>query len=101
AVWDAPTTAGKDRKQLLRTLLDEVNITLRRDDPGPHAALVLRWKGGAISELTVPLRRRSPAVRTDDDHIALIRRSAVREREEVISDILSMNCFLNHRALLY
>ena len=59
AVWDAPTTTDKDRKQLLRTLLDEVNITLRRDDPGPHAGLVLRWKGGAISELTVPLRRRA------------------------------------------
>ena len=58
-VWDAPTTTDKDRKQLLRTLLEEVNITLRRDDPGPHADLVLRWKGGAISELTVPLRRRA------------------------------------------
>ena len=57
AVWDAPTNTSKDRKQLLRTLLDEVNITLRRDDPDPHAGLVLRWKGGAISELTVPLRR--------------------------------------------
>src|SRR5215472_5196871 len=26
-VWDAPTTTDKDRKQLLRTLLEEVNIT--------------------------------------------------------------------------
>ena len=58
-VWDAPTTTDKDRKQLLRTLLDEVNITLRRDDPSPHADLIVRWKGGAISELTVPLRRRA------------------------------------------
>src|SRR5215470_2554252 len=30
-VWDAPTTTAKDRKQLLRTLLEEVNITARRD----------------------------------------------------------------------
>ena len=43
-VWDAPTTTDKDRKQLLRTLLDEVNITLRRDDPAPHARLVLHGK---------------------------------------------------------
>ena len=76
-VWDAPTTTDKDRKQLLRTLLDEVNITLHRDDPDPHAALVLRWKGGAISELTVPLRRRQPKIRTDEDTIGLIRRLAV------------------------
>ena len=34
-VWDAPATTDKDRKQLLRTLLDEVNITARRDEPGP------------------------------------------------------------------
>jgi hypothetical protein len=63
AVWDAPTTTDKDRKQLLRTLLEEVNTTLHRDDPGPHAELVLRRTGGAISELTVPLRRRQPTIR--------------------------------------
>ena len=31
AVWDAPSTTDKDRKQLLRTLLDEVNIAVHRD----------------------------------------------------------------------
>ena len=30
-VWDAATTTDKDRKQLLRTLLEEVNITVHRD----------------------------------------------------------------------
>ncbi len=89
AVWDAPTTASKDRKQLLRTLLDEVNITLHRDDPGPHASLVLRWKGGAISELTVPLRRPQPSIRTDEDTIALIRRLAVHYPDTVIAGILN------------
>jgi len=89
AVWDAPTTTDKDRKQLLRTLLDEVNITLRRDDPGPHASLVLRWKGGAISELTVPLRRRQPAIRTDEDTISLIRRLAVHYPDAQIAGILN------------
>ena len=59
-VWDAPTTTDKDRKQLLRTLLDEVNITAPPRRPGPaRRLLILRWKGGAISELTVPLRRPS------------------------------------------
>jgi DNA invertase Pin-like site-specific DNA recombinase len=89
AVWDAPTTTDKDRKQLLRTLLDEVSITLRRDDPGPHARLVLRWKGGAISELTVPLRRRQPPIRTDEDTVDLIRRLAVHYPDAVIAGILN------------
>ena len=30
---------------------------VHRDDTDPRAELVLRWNGGAISELTVPLRR--------------------------------------------
>jgi len=88
-VWDAPTTTDRDRKQLLRTLLDEVNITTRRDDPDPHARLVLRWKGGAISELTVPLRRPQPKIRTDEDTIDLIRRLAVHYPDAVIAGILN------------
>jgi hypothetical protein len=95
AVWDAPTTTDKDRKQLLRTLLDEVNITLRRDDPGPHARLVLRWKGGAISELSVPLRR------TDEDTIDLIRRLAVHYPDAVIAGILNRQHRRTARGLSY
>src|SRR6267154_620756 len=100
-VWDAPTTTDKDRKQLLRTLLDEVNITLRRDDPGPHADLVLRWKGGAISELTVPLRRRQPAIRTDEDTIDLIRRLAVHYPDAVIAGFLNRQHRRTARGLSY
>jgi uncharacterized protein YndB with AHSA1/START domain len=100
-VWDAPTTTDKDRKQLLRTLLDEVNITLHRDDPGPHAALVLRWKGGAISELTAPLRRRQPAIRTGEDTIDLIRRLAVHYPDAVIAGILNRQHRTTARGLSY
>ncbi len=54
-VWSAPSTTDKDRKQLLRTLLTEVNITVHRQVPDPHAELVLRWKGGAISPKLIDL----------------------------------------------
>ncbi len=40
AVWEAPTTTDRDRKELLRTLLDEVII--RVDKAATHAALA-RW----------------------------------------------------------
>ena len=66
-----------------------MNITLHRDDPGPHAGLVLRWKGGAISELTVPLRRRQPKIRTAEDTISLIRRLAVHYPDAQIAGILN------------
>jgi DNA invertase Pin-like site-specific DNA recombinase len=101
SVWDAPTTTSKDRKQLLRTLVEEVNITLRREDPGPHAALVLRWKGDAISELTVPLRRRQPPIRTDEDTIDLIRRLAVHYPDAVIAGILNRQHRRTARGLSY
>jgi DNA invertase Pin-like site-specific DNA recombinase len=101
AVWDAPTTTDKDRKQLLRTLLDEVNITLRRDGTDPHASLVLRWKGGAISELTVPLRRPQPKIRTDEDTIALIRRLAVHYPDAVIAGILNRQHRTTARGMSY
>src|SRR6266566_338358 len=100
-VWDAPTTTDKDRKQLLRTLLDEVNITARRDDPDPHARLILRWKGGAISELTVPLRRPQPKIRTDEDTIDLIRRLAVHYPDAVIAGILNRQGRRTARGLSY
>ena len=89
AVWGAPTTTDKDRKQLLRALLDEVNITPHRTDPDPHAALMLRWKGGALSELTVPLRRPQPKIRTDEDTISLIRRLAAHYPDAKIAGILN------------
>jgi hypothetical protein len=100
-VWDAPTTTDKDRKQLLRTLLDEVNITPHRDDPGPHAILVLRWKGGAISELIVPLRRRQPTIRTDEDTIELIRRLAVHYPDAKIAGILNRQHRRTARGMSY
>jgi hypothetical protein len=56
-IWAAPTTTDKDRKQLLHTLLYEVIITITADDAGRRAEPQIRWKGGAISELTVPLKQ--------------------------------------------
>jgi DNA invertase Pin-like site-specific DNA recombinase len=100
-VWDAPTTTDKDRKQLLRTLLEEVNITARRDNPDPHARLVLRWKGGAITELTVPLRRPQPKIRTDDDTVDLARRLAVHYPDAKIAGILNRQGRRTPRGLSY
>jgi DNA invertase Pin-like site-specific DNA recombinase len=100
-VWAAPTTTDKDRKQLLRTLLDEVHITVHRDHPDPHAELLLRWKGGTISELDVPLRRPQPAIRTDEDTIDLLRRLAVHYPDAKIAGILNRQGRRTARGLSY
>ena len=102
AVWAAATTTDRDRKQLLHTLLDEVNITVHRGDTDSHADLIVRWKGGAISELTVPLKR-TPAnrLRTDEDTVDLLRRLAVHYPDATIAHILNRQGRRTARGLSY
>ena len=86
--WEAPTTTDRDRKELLRTLLEEVKISLRRAEA--KAQLTLRWRGGAISELDVDLWScRKPSIRTDEDTIELVRRLAAHYPDATIAGILN------------
>ena len=102
AVWDAPSTTDKDRKQLLRTLLDEVNITVHRDHDSGRADLVLRWKGGAITELAIPIKRKPPRrLRTDEDTIDLVRRLAVHYADAKIAGILNRQHRTTARGMSY
>jgi DNA invertase Pin-like site-specific DNA recombinase len=87
-IWSAPTTTDRDRKELLGTLLTEVTISL--DRAAGHADLVLRWKGGALTDLRVPLTARKQArLRTDEDTIDLVRRLAVHYPDAQIAGILN------------
>jgi DNA invertase Pin-like site-specific DNA recombinase len=89
-VWAMPSTTDKDRKHLLRSLLDEVNVSVCRDHTDAHADLVLRWKGGAITDLTVPIKRK-PAnhLRTDEHAVDLVRRLATHYPDAMIAQILT------------
>jgi DNA invertase Pin-like site-specific DNA recombinase/predicted DNA-binding transcriptional regulator AlpA len=87
-VWAAPTTTDRDRKELLRTLLEEVIFNLKRAEGRTH--LTLRWRGGAITTLDVavpPFRPMGP--RTDEDTISLLPRLAALYHDEVIAGILN------------
>jgi hypothetical protein len=87
-VWDAPTTSDRDRKELLRTLVEEVIV--RVDRAGARAELTLRWRGGRLTDLTVELPRSNPPViRTGEDTIDLIRRLAVHYNDATIAGILN------------
>src|SRR4029453_11085830 len=100
-LWSAPTTTDKDRKQLLRTLLEDVTISLHRDHTEGRADLVLRWKGGAITELSVPIKRKPPKIRTDEDTIDLLRRLAVHYPDAKIAAILNRQGRTTARGLSY
>jgi hypothetical protein len=87
-VWSAPTTTDRDRKELLRALLEEVVIALQRDESRAH--LMMRWRGGAITQLDVPISSFKPmGPRTDEDTISLLRRLAVLYPDDVIAGILN------------
>jgi DNA invertase Pin-like site-specific DNA recombinase len=87
-VWTAPTTTDRDRKELLRALLEEVIITV--DRPEHRAHLTLRWRGGTLTELDLSLPRSQPrGLRTEEDTISLLRRLAVHYSDDVIAGILN------------
>ncbi len=86
-VWNAPTTTPRDKKELLRTVLEEVIIMVYKEQHRAH--LTLRWRGGDLSELDLDLPRRQATVRTDEDTIALIRRLAEHYPDAIIAGVLN------------
>ena len=86
-VWSASTTTDRDRKQLLRALIEEVILEVNREER--RATVTLRWRGGAITELVVPLPRHQPSIRTDEDTIELLKRLAVHYDDATIAGILN------------
>ena len=87
-VWSALTTTDRDRKELLHLMLDEVVIAVKRADAAAH--LTLRWHGGLLSEIDVPLpRSRIAPIRTADETVDLLRRLAAHYPDAVIAGVLN------------
>jgi len=87
-VWTAPTTTDRDRKELLRTLLEEVIVTVNRAQY--HAHLTLRWRGGTLTELDLSLPRSQPrGIRTDEDIHLLASPPCCSFSDDVIAGILN------------
>jgi DNA invertase Pin-like site-specific DNA recombinase len=68
-LWHAPTTTGKDRKRLLRTLLGDV--TLMPATNPDHLRIGLRWNTGTTEELLT--RRYQQYLRTKPAAVDLAR----------------------------
>ena len=89
AVWKAPTTTMRDRKELLRTLIEDITVAVERDRK--EARLTLRWKGGEVSPLKLALQRTRPApIQTDEETVTLVRRLAEHHPDAVIASILNV-----------
>ena len=99
-LWRAPSTSLRDKKELLRTLLEEVSISVFREQY--RAMLRLRWRGGLITDCDVSLPRSRPAtVRTDEDTIGLVRRLALHHDDATIAGILNKQERVTARGLRF
>jgi excisionase family DNA binding protein len=58
-LWAARSTSHRDRKRLLRSLINDVTLTSQPD--GPEIEVGIHWRSGASDQLTVP---RPQAART-------------------------------------
>jgi excisionase family DNA binding protein len=88
-MWAAPTTTDRDRKGLLRTLINEVTVSAHPAER--RAAVELCWEGGAGTELSVRLNVPGSLDRgrIADDTLELIRRLAEHQPDRQIAGILN------------
>ena len=88
AIFDAPTTSFRERKQLLRAVIAEVVVTVRNADRQADVDVI--FEGGAKTRFTFALNKIGVHSRaTDEDTVALVRRLAERYDDKTIAAILS------------
>jgi DNA invertase Pin-like site-specific DNA recombinase len=88
AVFAAPSTTYRERKQLLRAILTEVVLTVDQDKR--TAAVRIIWQGGSSTELTMVMNKTGAHTRTtDEDTVSLIGRLAGSYDDTTIALILS------------
>jgi excisionase family DNA binding protein len=87
AVWEAPTTTVRDRKRLLRTLIEEVQL---RTEERRHLVRIV-WKGGAVTDREVEHFRRDDHRwhATAEDIVELVRKLASEFDDAQIARILN------------
>ncbi|MBN1460949.1 MAG: recombinase family protein [Armatimonadetes bacterium] len=84
-VWNAKTTEDRDRKRLLRCLIEEVQ--LRREEKLYRVLII--WKGGATTEREVERRSGGQARRTPEDTVDLVKKLAGEFDDAQIARILN------------
>jgi DNA invertase Pin-like site-specific DNA recombinase len=85
ALWNHPQITARDRKQMLRLMIEDVTLS-RQDDI--HVGI--RWKGGATSELHVPVPLSAPDKRrTSETVLKRVRQLTVQHTDEQIAAILN------------
>ena len=88
AIFEAPTTTVRERKQLVRAVIAEVGLTVHPQRR--IAELRIIWQGGAVTDVAMPMNKPGRHLRvTNEDTIALVRRLAQHYDDRTIAAILS------------
>jgi DNA invertase Pin-like site-specific DNA recombinase len=88
AIFHAPTTTWRERKQLLRVIIGEVVITVRNADRQADVDII--WEGGAKTSFVFELTKTGSHFRaTNENTVDLVRRLAERYDDKTIAAVLS------------
>jgi len=85
AVWSAETTTDRDRKRLLRCLIEEVQLRTEAE----HYSVRIVWKGGAVLDRRVERLKPGTAHRTSEETVELVRKLAEQFDDAQIARILN------------
>lgn len=84
-IWDCPTTDGRLRKRIVRSLIYEVGVDV--DVASSEVVLMIHWHGGLHTEVRVPRRRRGQS----PSHTAPETLDAVRALARICPDVYIAN----------
>jgi hypothetical protein len=85
AVWHAPTTTDRDRKRLLRCLIEEVQL---RTEPERYLLRIV-WKGGEVTDRQVRRPAKGAWHATPEETVELVRKLAVEFDDAQAARILN------------
>ena len=92
-VWNDAHTCARDRKRMLRLLIEDVTLVKKHKIP-----IHIRWKGGATTSLERPLPLGAPdLVRTPAEIVELIRAMATEQTDAQIARALNARCLRTGR----
>lgn len=84
-VWNDPPTSARDRKRMLRLLIEDVTLVKNH-----KIQIHIRWKAGATTSLERPLPLSAPdLVRTPAEIVELIRALATEKTDAQIARVLN------------
>jgi excisionase family DNA binding protein len=84
-LWAHDLVTDRDRKALLRAVIDEVQI--RKEKDNAHVKII--WKGGGVDELSIQLLRLPPPISAPTDLGELVRTLATRYDDGQIARIFA------------